>query len=105
MTIKIYKISSPNCGPCKAYENYFNKVAKDFSEYEFIPVSTSENEALAFSLLKEAKSSSVPTTVLYRDGEYVNAKKGMMLPDVLSAWINENLEVQHVDISGKTLEE
>ncbi|WP_300386680.1 thioredoxin [Clostridium sp.] len=75
------------CGPCKMLAPVLEAVEKDLEEVRFVKVEVDENEELA----DKYQISTIPTLLIFKDGEIVDTIVGFMPKDVLKAKINKNL--------------
>ena len=83
--ITVVKASASWCGPCKTYKPIFEEYAeKHFSEdLQFAEADVDEND----DLVKAAGIRGVPTTIVYKNGELVAKKPGMMSSTDLDEFI------------------
>lgn len=74
------------CGPCKMLGPVLEQLASDRSEVEIVKIDVDENENLArrFGIM------SVPTLILFKNGQIVSQKTGFMPKELLTRWIEEN---------------
>lgn len=74
--LTVVKASASWCGPCKTYKPIFEEYAeKHFSEdLQFAEADVDEND----DLVKAAGIRGVPTTLVYKNGELVAKKSGMI---------------------------
>jgi thioredoxin 1 len=79
---------APWCGPCKFFSPIFEEVAKEMQgKAAFGKVNTDENEKLCerFGIM------SIPTLLIFKNGEIVDRNIGAMPADMLKEWIENNL--------------
>ncbi len=75
---------APWCGPCKAFAPTFAKVAQQFQgTVAFYKMNTDESPKTA----QNAKISSIPTVLLYRDGKLIDQNVGGFTEDGLKKFI------------------
>lgn len=74
------------CGPCKMLAPVLEVFSKEHSDIKVIKVNVDENEELS----KRFGIMSVPTLMLYKDGDIVSERKGFHTFEMLIDWINEN---------------
>ena len=74
--LTVVKVSASWCGPCKVYGPIFEEYAeKHFSEdLQFAEADADENP----DMMKSAGVRAVPTTIIYKDGNVVAKRPGMM---------------------------
>ena len=73
------------CGPCKMLGPVLEDLASDRSGVKIVKVDIDENEALARSY----GIMSVPTLMLFKDGQLIDQKVGFMPKELLTKWIEE----------------
>lgn len=66
--ITAVKFGAEWCGPCKVVNTQLDRMKEEFDTIQFISVDVDDNPELA----KEYKISSLPTVILFRDGEVVD---------------------------------
>ncbi|MEM2508723.1 MAG: thioredoxin [Candidatus Thermoplasmatota archaeon] len=75
---------APWCGPCKFFSPIFEEVAREMKgKVIFGKVNTDENEKLCerFGIM------SIPTILIFKNGEIVDRNIGAMPADMLREWI------------------
>ena len=76
------------CGPCKMMSPILEEVQKDMGEkvkiYK-VDVDESENLARQFGIM------SIPTILIYKDGEIVNKHIGLWMKDSMMEELNEHI--------------
>ncbi len=65
------------CGPCKMFAPIFNKVAEECTDVSVFKLNIDEAEEIA----TEYKVLSIPTVVLFKDGEEINRVVGVASKD------------------------
>ncbi|MCA9308252.1 MAG: thioredoxin [Patescibacteria group bacterium] len=76
------------CGPCKAMAPIFAEVEKQYEgKVEFKKVNVEEDSASA----QKMGVMSIPTFIIFKDGNEVTRKLGAMPKETLTAWIDSNL--------------
>jgi thioredoxin 1 len=73
------------CGPCKMLAPVLESVSKD-TNINIIKVDVDKEEMLArkFGIM------SVPTLIMFKDGEILSKQTGLTTKDILVKWIEEN---------------
>lgn len=74
------------CGPCKMLSPILEELEEDRSDFKVVKIDIDKEQELA----REYGIMSVPTLILFKDGEEVAKKIGFMPKELLSNWINEN---------------
>ena len=74
------------CGPCKMLGPVLEDLASDRSEVEIVKVDIDENGNLA----KSYGIMSVPTLMLFKDGQLIDQKVGFLPKELLTKWIEEH---------------
>ncbi len=74
------------CGPCKMLSPILEELASDRSEVKVVKINVDENPNLA----KTYGIMSIPTIVLFKNGQSVAKKIGYFPKEQLEEWISEN---------------
>ena len=90
---------APWCGPCKAMGPIFDKAARDYNgDVRFVKVNTEQNPKVARSL----RITSIPTLVLYLDGQIFDVHVGLTSRSQLDSLLRRALDRKHgVGLVGK----
>lgn len=76
------------CGPCKALSPILEDLNKDFKgKVKFVKIDVDQNPDIA----RKYRVSSIPTLILFKDGEVKDEVIGLRTKDDLEEWINDNL--------------
>lgn len=75
------------CGPCKMLAPVLEAVEKELEQVKFVKVDVDENEELA----DKYQISTIPTLLIFKDGEVVDTLVGFMPKDILKTKISKNL--------------
>lgn len=73
------------CGPCKMLKPVLESIASELSDVKFyrVDIDLYRNQAI------EAGIKSVPTVVLYKDGEEVDRQSGYQPKERVQNWMNQ----------------
>lgn len=71
------------CGPCKMMHPVIDEVAKDYPELKIIKVDVDQHEDLAM----DYGVMSIPTLILFENGEEKNKNVGFTPKDKLVSWL------------------
>ncbi len=73
------------CGPCKMLKPVLEQISTEMNETKFyrVDIDLFRNQAI------EAGIRSVPTVVLYKDGEEVDRQSGYQPKERIQAWMNQ----------------
>ncbi len=74
------------CGPCKMLTPVLEELASTRSDMKIVKIDVDQNPNLS----KEFAIMSVPTLVLFKNGEIITKEHGFMPKPALENWINEN---------------
>ena len=74
------------CGPCKMLAPVLEEVASDRDELKVVKMDIDENMELA----KTYSVMSVPTLMLFKDGNMISKKIGFMPKELITSWVEEN---------------
>lgn len=74
------------CGPCKMMEPHYKKAAEKFTKVKFAKVNVDKEADLAgrFNVM------SIPTTIVFRDGDMVDSHTGGMGLEAIERLIKDN---------------
>ncbi len=72
------------CGPCRMLSPVIEEVAKELPDLKVIKVNVDEREDIA----KMFGVMSIPTLILFRDGQMDKKQVGFMPKEVLMRWFN-----------------
>lgn len=73
------------CGPCKMLSPVLEEIKEDRSELKIVKVDVDESPMLA----KEYGVMSVPTLLLFENGELKKRQSGFMPKEMLNNWIED----------------
>ncbi len=73
------------CGPCKMLKPVLEQISTELTDVKFyrVDIDLFRNQAI------EAGIRSVPTVVLYKDGEEVDRQSGYQPKERVQAWMNQ----------------
>lgn len=74
------------CGPCKMLSPVLEELSEERDNVKIVKIDIDENADLARSY----GIMSVPTMILFKNGQQVGMKNGYMPKQVISEWIEEN---------------
>lgn len=74
------------CGPCKMMHPVIDQLAQDNPNLKIIKVNVDNHSDIA----RNYGVMSIPTLILFKDGEIINKNIGFTPKDVLETWIQEN---------------
>lgn len=74
------------CGPCKMLGPVLESLEAEMPNIKVVKINVDENEALAMKY----NVMSIPTLVLYKDGNMIEQKLGFQTKEMLIEWINNN---------------
>lgn len=74
------------CGPCKMMHPVIDSVVKENSNLKVLKVDVDQNEELAriYGVM------SIPTLILFKDGNMVEKKLGFTPKEIINNWIKNN---------------
>ena len=75
---------STTCPPCKALAPILEKLDNEMSNVTFLKINVDTDSGMASDL----GIASVPTLVLFEDGDEIDRKTGILPSPVLRAWIS-----------------
>lgn len=71
------------CGPCKMMHPIIDSVAEENPNVKVLKVNVDENEELA----REYGIMTIPTIILFKDGQIKEKNVGFIAKDVLNDWL------------------
>lgn len=74
------------CGPCKMLAPILEDIASSRDDMKIVKIDVDQNPNLS----KEFAIMSVPTLILFKNGEIIATEHGFMPASALENWINEN---------------
>lgn len=74
------------CGPCRMLTPVLESLASDRSSISIVKMDVDECEEIA----KQYGIMSVPTLLLFKNGQMISKKVGFMPKEEISTWIEEN---------------
>lgn len=77
------------CGPCKVMSPIFDEIKPNYEgkvEFKKVDVEADNASASQFGVM------SIPTFVILKDGKEIDRKTGAMPKDVLTGWLDSNLQ-------------
>jgi thioredoxin 1 len=81
-------IWAPWCGPCRLYGPIVDDVSKEYDgKVKFTKINADENE----KTMMKFNVTSIPTTLLFVNGQLKAMNVGAVPKDTLKKWINQNL--------------
>lgn len=75
------------CGPCKMIAPILEEVAQEVTEAKIVKVDVDQNPALASKYAVQ----SIPTLMVFKDGNLVDTKVGFMPKDALKQTLTKHL--------------
>ena len=74
------------CGPCKALAPHLEDLSKSRTDIKIVKMNIDENPMTP----TQYGIRSIPTMIIFKDGQAAATKMGSMPKSQLEAWINEN---------------
>lgn len=71
------------CGPCKMMEPIFEELVNDLKDLEVLKVDVDKYNELA----REYQVMSIPTIIVFKNGNVVDSKVGYMPKELLVKWV------------------
>jgi thioredoxin 2 len=82
---------APWCGPCRNFAPVFEEVAEERREHiRFVKINTEAEQELSARF----RIRSIPTIMMFKQGELVDMLNGAMPKAPFDEWLNESLETQ-----------
>ena len=80
---------APWCGPCKAMAPAYEQASRALeSQVAFAKLNTDENQQAA----QQFEIRSIPTMILFRDGQEIARHSGAMMAGDIQQWVTDQLE-------------
>ena len=73
------------CGPCKMLGPVLEEIANERGSVDILKVDVDENPLLA----KNYGIMSIPTMLLFKNGQLISTKNGFMSKDEIENWLND----------------
>ncbi len=73
------------CGPCKMLGPVLEEIANERDSVKIVKIDIDENTELT----KKYGIMSVPTLILFKNGQIIDIKNGFMPKPILTNWLNE----------------
>jgi thioredoxin 1 len=84
----IIDVWAPWCGPCRLYGPIVEDVAKEYDDkIKFVKVNADENEKIVMKF----SVSSIPTTLMIKNGQLKAMNVGAVPKETLKKWISQNM--------------
>ncbi len=77
---------APWCGPCKSFGPVFERVSEEEPSVNFVKINVDEVSEIA----SKYNVRSIPTIILFKNGEIVDQKNGSMEDNALKEWLSSN---------------
>ena len=74
------------CGPCKMMHPIIEKISQQYPDLKIIKVDVDKHESVA----REYSVMSIPTLVLFKDGNVIEKNVGFVPEEQLVKWIQNN---------------
>ena len=79
---------APWCGPCKQLGPVIDELASERHDVQFVKINIDDNPESASNL----GIRSIPTLILFKDGENVETRLGAMSKTALNDWLNNHIK-------------
>ena len=73
------------CGPCKMLGPILESFSKKREDIKIIKIDVDKEEELA----QRYQVMSIPTLILFKDGELISLRQGFMTEDMITEWLKE----------------
>jgi thioredoxin 1 len=84
----IVDIWAPWCGPCRLYSPIIDDVAKEYEgKIKFVKINADDNEKTVMKF----NVSSIPTTLLIKNGQLKAMNVGAVPKETMKKWISQNM--------------
>jgi len=78
---------APWCGPCRAIAPALDEISKEELDFEVMKVNIDENPELAVKF----RIQSIPSMMVFKNGEVVASKVGGSAKSSIISWVKENI--------------
>ena len=76
---------APCCGPCKMFSPIFENLSKNMDEIKFCKLNVDENK----NICKKYGVMSIPTIILFKNGEEIKRNNGFLDEDSLKKFLTK----------------
>lgn len=84
----IVDFSATWCGPCQMLAPIMDEVSEEYNDrVKFYNIDTDENQ----NLTEKLSIQSIPTLMLFKDGNLVDTKFGFMPKNMITSWIDSKI--------------
>lgn len=77
---------APWCGPCRMQGPILDEIAEDRNQFSIVKVNVDENNELA----RKYNVMSIPTLIVFKNGEVVESRTGFMPKELLIEWVTSH---------------
>ena len=85
--LKLVDFYADWCGPCRMLGPFLDDLSEEVKDVDFYKINVDNDGDVA----RDYQVSSIPTLILFKDGNLVDKKIGFLPKDVLKEWIEENI--------------
>ena len=85
--LKLVDFYADWCGPCRMLGPFLEDLSEEVKDVDFYKINVDDYGDVA----RDYQVSSIPTLILFKDGNLVDKKIGFLPKDVLKEWIEENI--------------
>lgn len=85
--VSLVDVWAPWCGPCRVVGPIIDELSNEYDNVRIGKLNADENEGT----LKELEIRSIPTIIIYKDGEIVEKHTGMIQKSQLKSLIDKHL--------------
>lgn len=85
--LKLVDFYADWCGPCRMLGPFLEDLSEEVKDVDFYKINVDNYGDVA----RDYQVSSIPTLILFKDGNLVDKKIGFLPKDVLKEWIEGNI--------------